>query len=113
MDFTEPASWAQIRCEAEEFVAEHATRAGIKNELRTGERSDRFAGAARSQRDGDQWIVNGQKIFTTFAHLADYCFLLTRSQPGSAGPRGLTKFLVPPDPPGREHHGGHPRGDAR
>src|SRR6202021_1080513 len=75
--------------------------------------SDVFARATRATRDGDEWIVNGQKIFTTFAHLADYCFLLTRSQPGSAGPRGLTKFLVPPDPPGREHHGGHPRGDAR
>ena len=37
--------------------------------------SDVFACATRSQRDGDEWIVNGQKIFTTFAHLADYCFL--------------------------------------
>jgi alkylation response protein AidB-like acyl-CoA dehydrogenase len=75
--------------------------------------SDVFACATRSQRDGDEWIVNGQKIFTTFAHLADYCFLLTRSQPGSAGPRGLTMLLVPLDSPGVEiqpvHTVGHER----
>jgi 3-oxocholest-4-en-26-oyl-CoA dehydrogenase alpha subunit len=64
--------------------------------------SDVFACATRSQCDGDEWIVNGQKIFTTFAHLADYCFLLTRSQPGSVGPRGLTMLLVPLDTPGIE-----------
>lgn len=64
--------------------------------------SDVFACATRSERDGDEWVVNGQKIFTTFAHLADYCFLLTRSQPGSAGSRGLTMLLVPLDTPGIE-----------
>jgi alkylation response protein AidB-like acyl-CoA dehydrogenase len=195
MDFTEPANWTRIRCEAEEFVATHVTREVIENERRTGDGVDReltrklgergwiasgwpvgeggagldpfeaaalwgalrkggvptagpgttmlpanairatgsaelkarilpgvaagetviclgytepaggsdvFACATRSQRDGDEWIVNGQKIFTTFAHLADYCFLLTRSQPGSAGPRGLTMLLVPLDSPGVE-----------
>jgi alkylation response protein AidB-like acyl-CoA dehydrogenase len=64
--------------------------------------SDVFACATRSQHDGEEWIVNGQKIFTTFAHLADYCFMLTRSQPGSVGPRGLTMLLVPLDSPGIE-----------
>ena len=64
--------------------------------------SDVFACATRAERDGDEWIVNGQKIFTTFAHVADYCFLLTRSQPGSAGTRGLTMLLVPLDSPGIE-----------
>src|SRR3984885_4513958 len=174
MDFSEPASWARIRHDAEEFVAEHVTREVIENERRTGDGahreltrklgergwiapawpgeeggagldhfetgvlldtlrrggvptigpgttmlpanairaaglselkarilpsvaagelliclgytepaggSDVFACATRSERDGDDWIVNGQKIFTTFAHLADYCFLLTRSAP--------------------------------
>jgi hypothetical protein len=41
-------------------------------------------------------------MFTTFAHKADYCFLLTRSDPGSQGPRGLTMFLVPMETPGIE-----------
>jgi 3-oxocholest-4-en-26-oyl-CoA dehydrogenase alpha subunit len=64
--------------------------------------SDVFACATAAERDGDTWIVNGQKVFTTFAHLADYCFLLVRSVPGSAGPRGLTMLLVPLDLPGIE-----------
>jgi alkylation response protein AidB-like acyl-CoA dehydrogenase len=75
--------------------------------------SDVFACATRSQRDGDEWIVNGQKIFTTFAHVADYCFLLTRSQPGSAGPRGLTMLLVPLDSPGIEIQPVHTMGHER
>jgi alkylation response protein AidB-like acyl-CoA dehydrogenase len=206
MDFAEPANWARIRREAEEFVAEHVTRDVIENERRTGDGVDRaltrklgergwiasgwpiaeggagldpfeaaalwdalrkggvptagpgttmlpanairatgsaelkarilpgvaagetliclgytepaggsdvFACATRSQRDGAEWIVNGQKIFTTFAHLADYCFLLTRSQPGSAGPRGLTMFLVPLDSPGVEIQAVHTMGHER
>jgi 3-oxocholest-4-en-26-oyl-CoA dehydrogenase alpha subunit len=64
--------------------------------------SDVFACATTAERDSGTWIVNGQKVFTTFAHLADYCFLLTRSVPGSAGPRGLTMLLVPLDSPGIE-----------
>ena len=75
--------------------------------------SDVFACATRSQRDGDEWIVNGQKIFTTFAHLADYCFLLTRSQPGSVGPRGLTMLLVPLDSSGIEIQPVHTMGHER
>jgi alkylation response protein AidB-like acyl-CoA dehydrogenase len=75
--------------------------------------SDVFACATRSQLEGDEWIVNGQKIFTTFAHLADYCFLLTRSQPGSVGPRGLTMLLVPLDSPGIEIQPVHTMGHER
>jgi alkylation response protein AidB-like acyl-CoA dehydrogenase len=62
--------------------------------------SDVFACKTRSVRDGDEWIINGQKMFTTFAHRADYCFLLTRSDPQSRGPHGLTMFVVPMDTPG-------------
>jgi alkylation response protein AidB-like acyl-CoA dehydrogenase len=75
--------------------------------------SDVFACATRSELDGDTWIVNGQKIFTTFAHLADYCFLLTRSQPGSTGTRGLTMLLVPLDSPGIEIQAVHTMGHER
>jgi 3-oxocholest-4-en-26-oyl-CoA dehydrogenase alpha subunit len=64
--------------------------------------SDVFACKTRSVRDGDEWVVNGQKMFTTFAHRADYCFLLTRSDPASRGPRGLTMLLVPMGTPGIE-----------
>jgi hypothetical protein len=64
--------------------------------------SDVFACKTRSVRDGDEWVINGQKMFTTFAHRADYCFLLTRSDPESHGPHGLTMLLVPMDTPGIE-----------
>jgi hypothetical protein len=64
--------------------------------------SDVFACKTRAERDGDQWRINGQKMFTTFAHRADYCFLLTRTTPGSVGPSGLTMFLVPMDSAGIE-----------
>ena len=64
--------------------------------------SDVFACKTRAVRDGDEWVITGQKMFTTFAHRADYCFLLTRSVPGSSGSKGLTMFLVPMDSAGIE-----------
>jgi 3-oxocholest-4-en-26-oyl-CoA dehydrogenase alpha subunit len=64
--------------------------------------SDIFACRTRATLDGDEWVINGQKMFTTFAHRADYCFLLTRSDPGSRGARGITMLLVPMDTPGIE-----------
>jgi hypothetical protein len=66
--------------------------------------SDVFACQTRATRDGDEWIINGQKMFTTFAHRADYCFLLTRSDPQSRGPHGITMFVVPMDSTGIEVH---------
>jgi alkylation response protein AidB-like acyl-CoA dehydrogenase len=57
--------------------------------------SDVFACKTKAERDGDEWVVNGQKMFTTFAHHADYCFLLTRSDPASYGADGITMLLVP------------------
>jgi alkylation response protein AidB-like acyl-CoA dehydrogenase len=64
--------------------------------------SDVFACKTRSARDGGEWVINGQKMFTTFAHRVEYCFLLTRSDPESRGPHGLTMFLVPMGTPGIE-----------
>jgi alkylation response protein AidB-like acyl-CoA dehydrogenase len=67
--------------------------------------SDVFACKTRAERDGDEWVINGQKMFTTFGHLADYCFLLTRSDPASRGPHGITMFLIPMALPGIEIQG--------
>ena len=72
-----------------------------------------FACQTRAVRDGDEWVINGQKMFTTYAHRADYCFLLTRSVTGSAGPTGLTMFLVPLDAPGIEIQPVHTMGYER
>jgi alkylation response protein AidB-like acyl-CoA dehydrogenase len=52
--------------------------------------------------DGDEWVVHGQKVWTTLAHVAQWCFLVARTEPGSARHRGLSFLLVPMDQPGLE-----------
>ena len=64
--------------------------------------SDVAAATTRAERDGDDWVINGQKMFTTLAHEAAYVFLLTRTNPDVPKHRGLTMFLVPMDSPGIE-----------
>jgi alkylation response protein AidB-like acyl-CoA dehydrogenase len=56
--------------------------------------------ATRAELDGDEWIINGQKVWTTLAHRAQWCFVVCRSEPGSTGHRGLSYVLVPMDQPG-------------
>jgi len=53
-------------------------------------------------RAGDEWIVNGHKVFTSMAHEAQYVFLLTRTNTDAAKHHGLTMFLVPMDSAGIE-----------
>jgi alkylation response protein AidB-like acyl-CoA dehydrogenase len=52
--------------------------------------------------DGDQWVVNGQKVWTTLAHRAQWCFCVTRTDPESTGHHGLSYLLIPMDQPGVE-----------
>ena len=52
--------------------------------------------------DGGEWVINGQKVWTTLAHRADWCFLLCRTEPGATRNRGLSFLLVPMDQPGIE-----------
>ncbi|MBO0853632.1 MAG: acyl-CoA dehydrogenase family protein [Nocardia sp.] len=52
--------------------------------------------------DGDQWSINGQKIWTSLAHVAQWCFVIARTEPGSARHHGLSYLLVPMDQPGIE-----------
>ena len=64
--------------------------------------SDVAAAQTRAVRDGDEWIINGQKMFTTNAQEADYVFMLTRTNPDVPKHQGLTTFLVPMRQPGVE-----------
>jgi alkylation response protein AidB-like acyl-CoA dehydrogenase len=64
--------------------------------------SDVAAAQTRAVRDGDQWIINGQKMFTTNAQEADYAFMLTRTNTEVPKHQGLTTFLVPLKQPGVE-----------
>ncbi len=56
----------------------------------------------RAVLDGDQWVINGQKVWTSLAHVSHWCFVLARTEPGSHRHRGLTFLLVPMDQPGVE-----------
>ncbi|MFD1813539.1 acyl-CoA dehydrogenase family protein [Rhodococcus gannanensis] len=56
----------------------------------------------RAVRDGDDWIVNGSKMFTTGAHNCQYVFLITNTDPDARKHKSLTMFLVPLDLPGIE-----------
>jgi alkylation response protein AidB-like acyl-CoA dehydrogenase len=56
----------------------------------------------KAQLDGDEWVVTGQKVWTSLAHQADWCFVVCRTEPGSHRHHGLSYLLVPMDQPGVE-----------
>jgi alkylation response protein AidB-like acyl-CoA dehydrogenase len=62
--------------------------------------SDLASVRTRAELDGDEWVINGQKIWTTRAQDADYIFLLTRTDPTSPKHQGLSYLVVPMDQPG-------------
>lgn len=62
--------------------------------------SDVASVVSRATRDGDEWTINGQKMFTTLAHEAHYVFFLARTNSDVAKHRGLTMFIIPMDTPG-------------
>lgn len=59
----------------------------------------------RAVPDGDGWIINGSKMFTSNAHNAQYVFLITNTEPDAPKHQSLTMFLVPMDTPGVEVQG--------
>ena len=54
----------------------------------------------RAVRDGDEYVINGQKIYTSLAGDADYIWLATRTDPDVAKHKGISMFIVPMDTPG-------------
>ncbi|MBJ17962.1 MAG: hypothetical protein GY910_12935 [bacterium] len=65
-----------------------------------GSGSDVAGARTQATRDGDDWIIDGQKMWTTTAHTAQYIFMLTRTSTQDRPHRGLTMFLVPTDAEG-------------
>jgi alkylation response protein AidB-like acyl-CoA dehydrogenase len=62
--------------------------------------SDLAAVRTRAARDGDEWVLHGQKVWCTLAHVAAWCFVLARTDPSSSRHHGLSYLLVPMDQPG-------------
>jgi alkylation response protein AidB-like acyl-CoA dehydrogenase len=67
-----------------------------------GAGSDLAGLTTRAERDGDEWIVNGQKVWTSLAHVSHWCFVVARTDPESSRHKGLSFLLVPMDQPGVE-----------
>ncbi|MGI9283799.1 MAG: acyl-CoA dehydrogenase family protein, partial [Pseudomonadales bacterium] len=65
-----------------------------------GAGTDLAALKTKAVRDGDDWIINGQKIWTSLADYADYVWLAARTDPDAPKHKGLTMFVVPTDAKG-------------
>ena len=65
-----------------------------------GAGSDLASVSTTATLDGDEWVITGQKVWTSLAHVADWCFVLARTEPGSRRSAGLSYLLVPMRQPG-------------
>jgi alkylation response protein AidB-like acyl-CoA dehydrogenase len=67
-----------------------------------GAGSDLANVATTAALEGERWVINGQKVWTSLAHLSQWCFVVARTEKGSKRHNGLSYLLVPLDQPGVE-----------
>lgn len=67
-----------------------------------GAGSDLAGVKTKARLEDGKWVVDGQKVWTSLAHTADWCFVIARTEAGSVKHRGLSYLLVPMDQPGVE-----------
>jgi alkylation response protein AidB-like acyl-CoA dehydrogenase len=65
-----------------------------------GAGSDLAALKTTARRDGDEWVIDGQKIWTSFAAVADYCYLICRTSHDGPRHQGISEIIVPMSTPG-------------
>lgn len=75
--------------------------------------SDAAAMRLKAERKGDGWVLNGQKVFTTSAHFADWYWVGARTDPDAPKHHGITLFLVRMDDPGLTIHPMYTMGNER
>lgn len=100
VEINEAIGWMLVRNGPEDLAAEHLPRicdgtwsyAGAYSEPEAG--SDMFGLTTRAERRGDHYIVNGAKLWTSGAHLADWIFAMVRTDPDQRGARGLSMILI-------------------
>jgi len=67
-----------------------------------GAGSDVASLQTKAERDGEEWIINGQKVWTTLAQVSDYAVLIARTDPSVVKHAGISMFILPMDAPGVE-----------
>ncbi|KQY54257.1 acyl-CoA dehydrogenase family protein [Nocardioides sp. Root140] len=78
----------------------NATELWCQGYSEPGAGSDLAGVRTRARLEGDEWVIDGQKIWTSLAHNSDWCFVIARTEPGSQRHAGLSYLLVPLDQPG-------------